>query len=83
MGRHRESLMGANSLAGFHCRSMGPPAAMPLPSAVSELPRLKSAFKSLFAECLFNFSVTFQLIVTALFFSFNPSLLLLAAIRSF
>lgn len=66
------------------------------PSSCFRASRLESAFKSLFAEYLFNFIVTFHLILTSLlgffcgvcffvvfFFSFNPSLLLLAAIRSF
>lgn len=41
--------------------------------------RLKSAFKSLFAEYLFNCIVTFQLIGATLVFAFNPSLLLSGA----
>lgn len=77
-----ESLLGTNSLARFHCKSKRLSAAIRLPSAISELPRLKSASKSLFGEYLFNFSVTFKLILTVVFF-FNPFLLLLAAVRSF
>lgn len=74
-----EPLEGTNSLAGVRCKSTRLSAAVCLPSAVSELPGLKSAF---IGEYLFNLIVTFKLLLTV-FFLFNPSLLLLAAVRSF
>lgn len=79
---HGDSLMGTKTLAKFHCKSMRLSAATCLPSAISELPGLKYAFKSLFGEYLFNFIVPFKLILTVVFF-INPFLLLLAAVRSF